>query len=462
MKKLLLIILSSVFVSSPAFCIDNKENQGNITPVTQIKGSVSDYKSEIINTKWWEKLDDRILNLYIAKALQENKDLKIASLKVEEYKQLVKASIGKEFPTIGIGANLTDQQYSKNYIPIFSGNMSNFTFPLSASYEVDLWGKTKDKVKSENKQLESIAYDEKAALISIASEVASIYVNILKTNQDIEFQNEIINLKNEKLNLIQTKYNVGVCAYDQVLVTEKELADSNTVLNDYKKSLEILKNSLAIFTGDSPENISEMKFGNIYSLNTDFNTEYKIPSEKILKRPDILKAEALLKKSKIDVNIARKEFLPDLTLTGQTGFNSSSFEKIFTGNSFTYGFGANIAETVFKGGQRRAMLKSKKYLYDQMLENYSKTLLVSLKEVNNSLISVKTGYKNNEEIIKKLKFEKENLKLINEKYKAGIISYLDTLEPKEKLILIKRAQLQTKTGYIIDNFSLYRALGANI
>ncbi len=107
-------------------------------------------------------------------------------------------------------------------------------------------------------------------------------------------------------------------------------------------------------TGESPDNISDLKFGSIDNIDSTSTLADKIKSDKILKRPDILKAETLLEKSKIDVNIARKEFLPDITITGQAGFNSRKFSKVFDGSSFTYGFGGNIFEALFTGGQRRA------------------------------------------------------------------------------------------------------------
>ena len=353
------------------------------------------------------------------------------------------------------------KQYSKNYIPIFTGTIQNYTFPLNASYELDIWRKNRDKTLSEKKRLDAIVYDEKAALISIASEVASVYLNILKIDKDIQLQKEIVDLKNDRLKLVQSRLDAGVTTYDEVIVREKDLTDATVLLNQYENNLGVLKSALAVLIGESPDNIAELKFGNIDNIGSFSNLTDKINSDKILKRPDILKAEAELDKSKIDVNLARKEFLPDITLTGQAGFNSQSFSKVFSSNSLTYGFGANIAELLFSGGNRKAMLKSKKYICDQKRESYQKTIFVSLKEVNDSLLNVKTSSKKNEDYIRKLNFEKDNLKLTYARYEAGAISYLDTLEPKEKLISLKKDQLQSKTDYIIDNFSLYKALGAN-
>lgn len=459
-RKIFILILAFFLLSFPAFC-RGKQKEKNIQNITQIKGSVSDYKTEIINIDWWEKFNDPLLTDYIVKALQANKDVKIAGLRVAEYKQLVKVSLSNEFPSLNIGADFNVQQYSKNYIPLFSGVLQNYTFPLTVSYELDIWKKNWNKMLSSKKYLETIQYDEKAALISIVSEVGALYLNTLKAEKDIKFQKEIVAIKTNRLNLVKEKYNAGVSSYDEVINREKDLTDATVSLKEYEKTLEVLKNALAVLIGESPDTIAEMKFGNIDNLELFSTFTDKIKSDKIFKRPDILKAEAQLQKAKIDVNIARKEFLPDITLTGQAGFNSTSFEKIFQDKSLIYIFGANIANTLFSGGRNTAILKSKKYYYDQMSENYQKTILTSLKEVNDSLIIVKTSSQKNEDYIKKLNLEKENLKLINERYKVGVISYLDTLEPKEKLIMLQKDQLQAKTDYIIDNFSLYKTLGAN-
>ena len=460
--KILIIILALLFLNSPAFCLGKgKEKLENTKFAPQIEGSVSDYRTEIINIDWWENFNDPVLSGYIAKALQANHDITMAGLRVSEYEQIVKAAFGKEFPSLSIGSDSTVQAYSKNYIPIFSGTIQNYTFPLSASYELDIWRKNHDKTLSEKKQLEVIGYDEKAALISIVSEVASVYLNILKTDRDIKLQKEIVQLKKDKLKLINARLNEGVTTYDEVNAAEKALTDANITLNEYKKNLGVLKSVLAVLTGESPDNIADLIFGNIDTIESFSNLTDKIKSDKILKRPDILKAETQLQKAKIDVNIARKEYLPDITLTGQVGFNSRNIEKLFQDNSFTYGFGGRIAELLFNGGQRKAKLKSKKYLYDQALENYQKTILTSLKEVNDSLLIVKTSHQKNEDFIKKINLEKENLILTDARYEEGAISYLDALDPKEKLIVLQKEQLQSKTDYIINNFSLYKALGAN-
>lgn len=461
-SKILIISMALLLLNSPAFCLEKfKVKTEKVKPAPQIEGSVSDYKTETINIDWWDKFSDPILSGYINKALQANHDIKMAGLRVSEYKQIVKVAFGKEFPSLSIGTDSTVQGYSKNYIPIFSGTISNFTFPLSASYELDIWRKNHDKTLSEQKQIESISYDEKSALISIVSEVASVYLNILKTDKNIKLQKEILVLKKDKLKLIQARLDAGAATYDEINAAEKAITDANIVLNEYEKNLGLLKSALAVLTGDSPDNIADLKFGDIDKLDSFSNLSDKIKSDKILKRPDILRAEAQLQKAKIDVNIARKEYLPDITLTGQVGFNARNFDKLLQNNSFTYGLGGRIGELLFNGGQRKAKLKSKKYIYDQMFENYQKTIITSLKEVNDSLLTVKTSYQKNEDCIKKLNLEKENLKLTDVRYEAGVISYLDTLEPKEKLIALEKDQLQSKTDYIINNFSLYKALGAN-
>lgn len=458
MKKIILFAAAVALLHyQPGYC----ENAKDVKPVAQIKGSVSDYRTEIVNIGWWDMFNDPILSGYIAKALQANYDAKIAGLRVSEYQQIVRMAFGKEFPMIGIGADSQVQMYSKNYIPIFSGTIANYTLPLTASYELDIWKKNWDKAKSQKKQLEAVQYDEKAALISIVSEVASVYLNVLKTDKDIEFQNQFVNLKNEKLNLVKARYNIGVTTIDEVNAAEKELTDANVALNEYKKLSGILKSALAVLIGESPDNISDLKFGSIDNIDVTSTLADKIKSDKILKRPDILKAETLLEKSKIDVNIARKEFLPDITITGQAGFNSRIFGKLIDDSSFTYGFAGNIFEALFTGGQRRANLKARKFQFDQMRENYQKTIMLSLKEVNDSLLSVKTSKQKNEDYINKIKLENENVKLTDIRYNAGVISYLDTIEPELRLISMKKDQIQSKTDLLINNVSLYKALGAN-
>ena len=187
-----------------------------------------------------------------------------------------------------------------------------------------------------------------------------------------------------------------------------------------------------------------------------------IKSDVVLNRPDILRAEAELQKTRIDVKLARRDFLPDINISGQFGFSANSLSKVFNWDSYIASVGGSIVETIFSGGQRFAWLKAKKYSYEGMLESYQKTILQSFQEVNDSLASLKFDTEKNTNSITRLNLERKNLELINSRYENGLISFFDTLQFKGNLASQEKQQAQSKTDCLVDTLSLYKAVGGNL
>jgi len=196
------------------------------------------------------------------------------------------------------------------------------------------------------------------------------------------------------------------------------------------------------------------------NLPSDIPDNFK--SEIILERPDIIKAETKLHKARIEVKLARKEFLPDITISGQYGFNSNSFSKAINSDSYIASIATGIAGKIFTGGARRAKLRGKKLLYEEMLQNYQKTVLTSFQEVNDSLFALNSEKNRNLNSQKRLEIEKRNYYLNTEKYKEGIISLLSLYEAEEKLLNLKKDDIAVKSDLLISSLNIYKAVGGKI
>jgi len=468
-QKLLAVILIASFISTTDTVMWAEPQKANNTkpPVSKsLKGAVTDYRAEFVNKDWWSRFNDPILSGYILKAANANHDLKIATLRVSETQALVRESLGKEFPTIGLGGNFEREKTSDNIqmgsfkLPEYTQNA--YSFPLSVNYELDLWRKNREKTISVAKELEAAKFDERAAYISLTSTVAAVYFNILKVDKLIELQKQLVEYRTKHLDLIKDKNNYGLCPLSDVILSEKLLTESQTGLTDLEKQQSILLNQLAVLTGVSVDNAASLKRASLDDIDPLKDLPASIKSDVVQNRPDILKAEALLQKTKIDVNLARKDFLPSINIVGQFGFMSNSFAKTFDWSSYTASIGTGLFQSIFTGGQKLARLKARKFRYEQMLESYQKTILQSFQEVNDSLASLKFDTKKNNDNISRVKLENNNMELINEKYQNGLLAYIDTLEYKARVLSLEKEQIQSKTDCFIDSLSLYKATGGKL
>ena len=192
------------------------------------------------------------------------------------------------------------------------------------------------------------------------------------------------------------------------------------------------------------------------------NLPETIPSEIIDQRPDILKAEAELQAAAFDVKYARKNMIPTINLTGFFGFNAYSMSRMFDWRSAIFQLGGGLTQPIFQGGRLMARLKAKKYKYEQLFNNYQKTILTSIQEVNDSLAELKTGANKNKNDIKRVQCETKYYNDMNYKYEKGAISYLDTLKYKENLLTLQKVETQSKTDVLVATLGLYKSVGGKL
>ncbi|OGH94215.1 MAG: hypothetical protein A2039_03505 [Candidatus Melainabacteria bacterium GWA2_34_9] len=458
-KLIVFLFLICLIIPNIAYSAEIKSDKSQ-NKKQELKAKITD-KNEYINQDWWSRFNDPVLSGYINKSANSNYDLKIASLKVLETQALVRESLGKEFPLLNLGSDFSRKKTSNN-TQWNSPTQNSYIFPLNVNYELDLWKKNRDKTIQKGKDLEIANFDEKALFISLNSSVASAYFNVVNIDKQLELQKQIVNIRKEILNLTKENYKYGLSTATEVTLAEKFLTESESVLSDIGKYQVVFLNQLAALTSDTVDNSLSLERTSIDNIELPEHLPENFKNEVIQKRPDLLKAEAELQKSKIDVSLAKKDFLPDITLTGQFGFNSNTLAKSFNWDSYMLSGGVSLLETVFSGGQRKARLKAKKYKYEQVLQQYQKTILTSFQEVNDSLAMLKFDSQKNLNNLNRIDHEKDNLYSINIKYEHGAISYLDTLQYKERVLTLEKEQAQSKTDCFIDSLSLYKAVGGSL
>lgn len=460
MKKILALALALGILGSnviPAYALHNKR-------VMQSK--ISEYKFQDVNLNWWKNYNDDILEGYIVKAINNNQDLKIATLKVEEARQAVKLQFSKELPSVSVGVSDFQAKMPDTISDALGASRSEnfFGMPIMVQYEADLFLKNHDKTKSAKKTYEVAKESEKATYIAVASQVGSTYFNIIKADKLIDIQNEIIKERKQIYDLMKQRNREGITSTADLTRAEKAYVLAVVDLKDLEKARVVLLNSLAVLTGESPNNINELNRISYNELKSKMPIPTSISSEIIVQRPDYIAAEKQVEKAGIDVRVAKKEFLPKIDLMGLMFFNSSSLPgaSSFNWASSIAALGGQAMLPIFTGGAKFANLRINKNRYEQALQNYYKTNLVAIQEVNNSLASLKIDNEKYLKNVKSYKMQKDDYNYMNIRNKQGVISNLDLLQQKETLLDNEKMVVASKTECDIDQISLYKAVGGKM
>ncbi len=454
MKRFItLAIISSLTLSYtlPALSIENTKIDYKQIKTEKVKTTPNKYN--YINMEWWQGFNDELLNSYIIKAVENNKDLKMASLTIDEFYQNVVAQRSAQMPSINAG-------FLPGYSDLGAGAADSYAFPIFASWELDIYGKNSNKTNSVRKVWESSILDERAAYISIASAVGSTYINIVKLDAQIDLQEDIVKLRKEIFEMMEISNKEGLVSTSDLVKANQSYVIGVTNLTEMKKNRTKLLHQLAVLTGDSPNNIEEYARADYKTLTFNGNIPESVASEIIMQRPDYLKAEKMLEKAGIDVKVARKECLPAINLGGLVLFNAQNIGSLFTTSNALWGLGGGILHPIFAGGRIKANLKSKKIAYEKSLRNYEKVNLTSMQEVNDTLVSINMDKEKLAKQKEVQNLEQKDFELTKLKYAEGVIAKLDLNQKEENLLNVNKMVYASEFDCMVDYISYYKAVGA--
>lgn len=463
MKKIITTALLMSMLSMtvmPAVAVSGK----NTTTPKQFKSMISknkktqqsdDYKFNYVNMNWWGNFNDDLLNGYIEKAVLNNYDLKMATINVEEYYQNVRLQFANELPSAvgGFGPGVFKA-------PGMTNTSSAFGLPIIVQYEADIFLKNHNKTKAVKKLYEGSKLDERAAYISVASAVGSTYFNIINLDKMISLQEQIVNIRQEIYNLMLIRNKEGLTSTADTVKANKALVAGQTDLIELKKNREKMLNQMCVLIGESPENANSIKRNSLDSINYQLAIPSEIPSEIITQRPDYMKAELMVEKAGIDVKVAKKEFLPSINILGGALFNAGDIGSLFTTKNMLLGVGGGLMTPLFQGGSLIANLKLKKATYERILQDYYKTNLTAIQEVNDALVASRLDKDKMTQTTKQYNLEKSDYKYNEKKFNQGTISKLDLIQYQENLLTIEKFVAQQKVECMTDAISLYKATGS--
>lgn len=428
-----------------------------------MKCCCSDYRVAFLNMAWWDNFSDPLIKDYIYKALCKNHKLKSRQYKTDEYRQEMKYIFSSELPMISFlpfYARIKTPSRELGDFELAATNSNIITLPVVAKYELDLFLKNHDRTKVAKEEVRIYEFEEKAMAISVAAEVATLYINAIKLDEIIEKKEAITEIRKKIYELTKEREKMGLASTYDVTYSNKLYIESRIMLNDLKKSQELILHKLCVLLDENPDNSTNLLRNNFDNLDYSAKVPEYLTSEVVLYRPDLMKVEAELKKAKIDIRIARKNFLPQIPIYGAIGYNTLSLSSLFDWDSTFALIFVGLTQRLFTGGALTATLRKKKAVYQRLFEEYKQADLVAIQEVNDALSEIKYDQRKEQENTEKLKLEIESYKLLDERYKAGIMSYLQLIQYKENILSLENDVAENKAQRLIDYISLYKATGA--
>ncbi len=418
---------------------------------------LSPSKAQAFNIQWFDDFQDPNLKKYVLMAIEQNKDVEIARKNILKYRQEKNLSLSKLFPELNVGANYALLKIPASSIPNTDIQPNSFILPFNFNWELDYLLKNYNRVEKAKLDIENSILELESTGLITATDTASAYFNVSNLNKQIEEGEKILTYNKKIYEAYKKMLKIGAVNIVEVNLKEENFLNSLNNLNNLKKQRGVFLTNLAYLTGNSPYNLDEMEITPIDKIIFKGNYPENLSGSIICNRPDIKKLENEIKKAKIDITIAKKDFLPKITVIGVMSF--STIVQNFGWDGVFAALLAGATQNIFDGGKRIFNFKLSKVEYETKIENYLKADLNALKEVNESLYTLK---KDKESLLngeKMVLLAKNNFIKAHREYNVGKKSYLYYLDENNTFINSNMNYYNLKNQNFINLISLYKAVG---
>jgi len=437
--------------------------------------------------QWWAQWADPDLQTLIALLLEQNLTLEQARLQVAEAEAVRKQVRSNEFPLLTTGPSYNRQKNSQNLISpsqeqlngasngganVFSpGNtFSIYNLPLNASYELDLFFKNRMRTQGQGYLAKAQAVAFKSVVTSQLTTLCSTYVNwrLAQVAQQLDKAN--IEALTTQVTLNQQRTQSGLANALPLQQAQGSLKVAEQSLLAHQQQAAVFAHSMAVLTGQTPAAFANIvaglqlpqvatptyASGLVSSLPAP---QQGLPAGLVTRRPDIVEQELRLLAAQADLSVARRAFLPDITLTGSAGLVSTSLANWLRGDSFAWSLGAGLVQTIFNGGQRFYAVDEKKAAYERLLSAYRQQLLVSFQEVEQALTELDGQQHQLGRLASQQALLASQLALNEQRYHSGLSSYLPVAEAQIALNNQHLKQEEASSAVLQARLSLVKALG---
>lgn len=454
-----LFILINLFIFTGCSLKPDIEYNDSIIP-TEFKNSKDKNSNlEYIQPNWQDFVKNDKLKELIKLAIENNRDLKIAILNIESARATYRIEKAKYFPSIEAKASNTNARdvTSNNNTEI----SRTYSAKFGASYELDLFGKTRSLNDSALQSYLATKFAATSAKISLISEVINIWNTLSSNIEHLKLlQNSIDNLEVAS-ELTQKKFDMGIILIDDVFSSQTSLKETEVNLLNQLTTIEKNKNALELLVSTSiPNDLLPTGFKD--TENSLMLIQSGLSSEVLFSRPDIIEAEYNLKAKNANIGVARAAFFPSITLTADYGLASTSLSSLFNGNAQTvWSFIPSINLPIFKGGENKANLDYANAQQKIALAQYEKTIQSAFKDVSDALIeraNISKQLNAQEDLVNTAQ---KSYEVALNSYKYGLGTYLNVLVAQKTLFDTQRVLVDTKLNELINRVSLYTSLGGN-
>jgi multidrug efflux system outer membrane protein len=419
-------------------------------------------KDAVAKGEWWSVFHDDELSALEKQSLDANQTIKVSTARLEQARAAAAVQVATLFPTLSTAPLAERQRLSGNRppgssIPVTSAvTQNNFSLPFTVGYEVDLFGQRRRSIEAAQASYQAGAADLENVRLVITAELAGDYFTLRQLDTELGILNRTVEALQKGLQLVDSRHKGGVASGLDVAQEETLLNTTRTqaiLLLQQRKQFE---DAIAVLIGKpAPE---------FHLPSRELNAEAPpidagLPSDLLERRPDVAEAERQMAVANAQIGIAKAAYYPSLNLFGTGGWQAADIAKLVNVQSTFWAVGANVAQTIFSGGQRRAQVQFAQAGYQANVASYRDTVLNAFREVQDDVTGLTVLEQARQSQQLAVDAARRTLDISTSRYAGGLVSYLDVVTAQQNLLSNEQEMAVIKGQKLVTSVLLIKALG---
>jgi NodT family efflux transporter outer membrane factor (OMF) lipoprotein len=402
---------------------------------------------------WQQFFGDARLRRIIEIALKNNRDLRIAVLNIEQARAQFQVRRADQLPNLSAG--VTGSRTPGANGSINSTYTAGFIVP---TFELDFFGRVKNLSDAALAQYLATEDARQNVQISLIASVANAYLATLADEEQLALTRVTLTTREQSYQLIRLKYDAGVVSELDLRQAESLVEAARVALAAQQRQRAQDENLLTVLAGQTlPADLPPVS--SLAAVLAGTELPVGLPSEVLVKRPDVRQAEEQLIAANANVGAARAAFFPHITLTGTAGSASNALSGLFKAGSYAWTFAPQMVLPLFDAGRNSANLDSARAGREIAVAQYEKAVQTAFREVADALAGRATFGEQLRAQVAQADAESVRYKLSDLRYKNGAASFLDLLDAQRSLFAAQQAAIQTRLLQLQNQVGLYKALG---
>lgn len=415
--------------------------------------------------QWWKGFQDPVLDALLQEAAANSQDLALATARVDEARATLDQNKANLYPTVDLNASATRKRisektatYSSSITPVSDDRLVG----LSASYEIDFWGKYAKADEAARARLLAQSATRGTVLTTLYSNVAQSYFALRAFDAQTQLAETTLATRQENTRLQKRRLDAGLIGQLDFSQAESEAASVLATLQTARQNRSNAESALAALIGRKPADILQPKLARGETLGSLYARQAvaaNLPADLINRRPDIVAAEQNLIAANADIGQARSAYFPKISITAGVGQQSADMANLFDPASLFWNMVGNLTQPVFRAGAIGALVAATNARQQQALAQYTQSVQSAFKDVHDAMNNVDAGKDIATTTAQRIAVLRETLRLSEMRYKAGYSSYLEVLSAQRDLSQAESALVDVQRSQLASLVSLYKAVG---